>query len=137
MSSAAGATYNPLLPAVRRNPYPTYRALRRADPVHRSLLMDTWVIARYDDVSRLLRDQHLSAERERWKGFQAFDGRLDRLTDQAARNVLVRFHEPAEQRPPRLRGLPFGPGTQRVPVLAPTQPSAQEGVLLHGADSLG
>ena len=75
MSSAAGVTYNPLLPAVRRNPYPTYRALRKADPVHRSLLMDTWVVARYDDVSRLLRDQHLSADRERWKGFQAFDGR--------------------------------------------------------------
>jgi cytochrome P450 len=75
MSTAAGVTYNPLLPAVRRDPYPTYRALRKADPVHRSPLMDTWVVARYDDVSRLLRDQQLSAERERWKGFQAFDGR--------------------------------------------------------------
>jgi cytochrome P450 len=74
VSSAAGITYNPLLPAVRRDPYPTYRALRMADPVHRSLLMDTWVLTRYDDVSLLLRDQRLSAERERWKGFQALDG---------------------------------------------------------------
>ncbi|WP_338205596.1 cytochrome P450 [Candidatus Nephthysia bennettiae] len=74
MSSAAGITYNPLLPAVRRDPYPTYRALRRADPVHRSLLMDTWVLTRYDDVSLLLRDQRLSVERQRWKGFQALDG---------------------------------------------------------------
>jgi cytochrome P450 len=71
----AGITYNPLLPAVRRDPYPTYRALRRADPVHRSLLMDTWVLTRYDDVSLVLRDQRLSVERERWKGFQALDGR--------------------------------------------------------------
>jgi pimeloyl-[acyl-carrier protein] synthase len=73
MTSGAGITYNPLLPAVRRDPYPTYRALRRADPVHRSLLMDTWVLTRYDDVSLLLRDQRLSVERERWKGFQALD----------------------------------------------------------------
>jgi cytochrome P450 len=68
--------YNPLLPAVRRDPYPTYRALRRADPVHRSLLMDTWVLTRYDDVSLLLRDQRLSVERERWKGFQTLDDQV-------------------------------------------------------------
>ncbi len=74
MASAAAVTYNPLLPAVRRNPYPTYRALRSADPVHRSLLMDTWVLSRYDDVSLVVRDHRLSAERDRWKGFQALEG---------------------------------------------------------------
>ncbi|MBJ7601382.1 MAG: cytochrome P450 [Candidatus Dormibacteraeota bacterium] len=36
--------------------------------------MDTWVLTRYDDVSLLLRDQRLSVERQRWKGFQALDG---------------------------------------------------------------
>ena len=68
--SPAAVNYNPLLPRVRRDPYPTYRALRRRDPVHRSLLLDTWVLARHQDVSFVLRDDRFSVERERWRGFQ-------------------------------------------------------------------
>jgi pimeloyl-[acyl-carrier protein] synthase len=73
MTSAGGITYNPLLARVRSDPYPTYRALRRADPVHRSPLLDTWVLTRYHDVTLLLRDDRLSAERHRWRGFQPPD----------------------------------------------------------------
>jgi cytochrome P450 len=75
MSRGSGVTYNPLLPAVRRDPYPTYRALREVEPVHRSLLTDTWVLARHEHVSLVLRDQRLSAERERWRGFHALPDR--------------------------------------------------------------
>jgi pimeloyl-[acyl-carrier protein] synthase len=76
MTRAGGITYNPLLPRVRRDPYPTYRALRRSDPVHRSPLLDTWVLTRYQDVALLLRDDRLSAERDRWRGFQPADHSL-------------------------------------------------------------
>jgi cytochrome P450 len=82
VTRAAEVTYNPLLPAVRRNPYPTYRALRQEDPVHRSLPMDTWVLARYEHVAMVLRDQRLSAERQRWSGFRA-------LPDRAPASMLV------------------------------------------------
>ena len=70
--SPAAVTYNPVLPRVRRDPYPTYRALRRKDPVHRSPLLDTWVLARYQEVALVLRDDRFSVERERWRGAQAF-----------------------------------------------------------------
>jgi cytochrome P450 len=53
----SGVTYNPLSPHVYLDPYPTYAMLRTTDPVHWSPLMDSWVIARYQDVDAILRDQ--------------------------------------------------------------------------------
>lgn len=52
----SGVTYNPLLPHVYLNPYPTYARLRAKDPVHWSPLMDSWVATRYADVDAILRD---------------------------------------------------------------------------------
>jgi pimeloyl-[acyl-carrier protein] synthase len=66
-------TYNPFLPEVRDDPYPTYRALREADPVHRSPFMDMWILTRYADVALVLRDQRFSADRTKWEGFEALD----------------------------------------------------------------
>ena len=66
-------TYNPLDPAVRDDPYPAYRALREADPVHRSPFMDIWIVSRYRDVNTLLRDGHLSVDRRRWEHFHPID----------------------------------------------------------------
>ena len=40
-------TYNPFLPEVRADPYPTYRALRDADPVHRSPFMAMWILTHF------------------------------------------------------------------------------------------
>jgi cytochrome P450 len=63
-------TYNPLLPEVRRDPYPTYRALREADPVHRGPFMGAWVLTRYRDVASALRDDRMSADGTRASGYQ-------------------------------------------------------------------
>jgi cytochrome P450 len=52
----SGVTYYPLSPRVYKNPYPTYAALRAKDPIHWSVLMDSWVLARYRDVDAILRD---------------------------------------------------------------------------------
>lgn len=52
----SGVTYNPLSPHVYLDPYPTYARLRTTDPVHWSPLMDSWVIARYQDADAILRD---------------------------------------------------------------------------------
>ncbi len=61
-------TYNPFLAEVREDPYPHYRELREAEPVHRSPFMDMWVLTRYEDVALVLRDQRFSADRTKWNG---------------------------------------------------------------------
>lgn len=48
--------FNPFDPDFHRNPYPTYEALRREDPIHWSF-MKAWVITRYDDVLAILKDK--------------------------------------------------------------------------------
>jgi pimeloyl-[acyl-carrier protein] synthase len=88
-------TYNPLDPAVRDDPYPAYRALREADPVHRSPFQELWVVSRYRDVSWLLRDQRLSADRTRWDHFRPL------VEDAAPRSMLA--HDPPDHT--RLRTL--------------------------------
>src|SRR5690348_1586557 len=48
-------------PAVLANPYPLYHRLRSESPVHWDPLLHVWVVTRYEDVIRVLRD--FSAER--------------------------------------------------------------------------
>ena len=67
---ASTLTYNPLLPEVREDPYPTYRALRDADPVHRSPFMDMWILTRYRDVAHVLRDPAFLADRTNWESYR-------------------------------------------------------------------
>jgi pimeloyl-[acyl-carrier protein] synthase len=58
--------YNPLSPEVRENPYPSYRALREADPVFWFENLQTWVLTAYDDILSVLRDYaHFSSDRSR------------------------------------------------------------------------
>ena len=54
-------TYNPFQTGFVDDPYPHLREMREADPVHHSLL-GVWILFRYDDVFRLLRDPSLSVE---------------------------------------------------------------------------
>ena len=54
-------TYNPFQPGFTDNPYPHLAEMRESDPVHHSLL-GVWVLFRYDDVFRMLRDPSLSVE---------------------------------------------------------------------------
>jgi cytochrome P450 len=55
-------TYNPFLPEVRLDPYPTYRRLREADPVHFNTFSEIWFLTRYADCAFVLRDPRFSAE---------------------------------------------------------------------------
>jgi cytochrome P450 len=57
---------NPFDPRLRSDPYEVYRALREADPVHWSPMLQSWVLTRYDDVLAALKDYaHFSSERTR------------------------------------------------------------------------
>jgi len=49
------ASYDPYSPGFRDDPYPVYHRLRAEDPVHHHP-MGFWVLTRYDDVARVLRD---------------------------------------------------------------------------------
>jgi hypothetical protein len=51
--------FNPFSAEFRRDPYPLYRQLREAQPVHRTLGM--WVLTRHADVQSVLRDRTFSA----------------------------------------------------------------------------
>ncbi len=53
--------FNPFEPGFFDDPYRQYAALREHDPVHRSPL-EVWVLFRYDDVVRVLRDPSLSVQ---------------------------------------------------------------------------
>src|SRR5438105_53002 len=52
--------FNPLEPGFTEDPYPAYRRLRDADPVHESPF-GVWLLSRYADVAALLRS-HLSVD---------------------------------------------------------------------------
>lgn len=51
--------------AVIADPYPALRALRDHDPVHWSDRLGGWMLTRYDDIRRSLRDPRLSSDRMR------------------------------------------------------------------------
>jgi cytochrome P450 len=46
------------------DPYPTYAALRKHDPVH-LIAPGSWLVTRYDDVLALYRDARLSSDKQR------------------------------------------------------------------------
>jgi cytochrome P450 len=84
---------NPFEPGFFDNPYAQYRAVREADPVHRSPI-GAWLLMRYDDCYHVLRDPSLSVEernatvaRELPPEIQElFDARGDR--DRGGRSML-------------------------------------------------
>src|SRR5437588_8501779 len=61
MTDAAAVAYNPFEPGFAENPYSQYRAMREHEPVHESPF-GIWLLFRYDDVLRFLRDPSLSVE---------------------------------------------------------------------------
>jgi cytochrome P450 len=59
---APAALFDPLEEGFVEWPYDQYRRLRAEDPVHHSELLHGWVVTRYHDVNRVLRDHGVSAE---------------------------------------------------------------------------
>ena len=70
------AIFNPFLPSFLENPYPAYASLRRSDPVHFSAALQAWVLTRYDDCERVLRDP------------TTFSSSAERATGQLAQTLL-------------------------------------------------
>jgi pimeloyl-[acyl-carrier protein] synthase len=55
-ASPCGSMTQLLDPEILANPYPMYRELREKDPVHWDPYLHAWVVTRYEDVVRVLRD---------------------------------------------------------------------------------
>jgi pimeloyl-[acyl-carrier protein] synthase len=59
-------SFNPFLPEMRTDPYPTYRRLREEDPVHYSSVVKSWVLTRHADVLNFFSDhEQLSSDRRK------------------------------------------------------------------------
>lgn len=55
--------FDPLDPAQRADPYPTYARLRRERPVFYAPQYDLWVVTRYEDVLRVLKEDETFSSR--------------------------------------------------------------------------
>lgn len=64
MTNTPTAIFNPLEEGFVDWPYEQYAALRREDPIHYSDLLMGWVLTRYEDVSRVLREADISSDIE-------------------------------------------------------------------------
>lgn len=98
-----------------KDPYPVYRALREADPVHWSDEWGVWVLTGYDDTNTVLRDPG------RFSNVGRFSALLDQLPPEVQPDVVpLRQHYSSgliQSDPPdhtRLRGLVRQAFTPRV-----------------------
>jgi cytochrome P450 len=105
-------TYNPFEPGFIEDPYSRYASMREVDPVHHSEL-EFWVLFRYDDILRFLRDPSLSVE-DRNARMTALDEMVRQLVgdraDRGSRSMLSR--DPPDHT--RLRKLVTKAFTPRV-----------------------
>ena len=52
--------FNPLADDFNTNPYPIYDRLRSAQPICHSVIGEDWVLTRYEDVKKILKDRRVS-----------------------------------------------------------------------------
>ena len=68
MTDVSPRFFNPLQPGYIEDPYSHFAEMREHDPVHLTLL-NQWLLFRYDDVSRILRDPSMSVSDDKVEVF--------------------------------------------------------------------
>ncbi|HSN98473.1 MAG TPA: cytochrome P450 [Candidatus Nanopelagicales bacterium] len=58
-----GRVFDLMSPEALRDPHPVLHRMRAEDPVHWAEALNVWILTRYDDVTGMLRDPRLSAQR--------------------------------------------------------------------------
>ena len=96
--------YDPRDPATINNPIPHLRRLQQSEPVYWSDVLRGWVITRYEDVKRVLRNDNFSADRIS-PFFEAMPPEKQQPIKELIRylNTWVAFKDPPEHT--RLRQL--------------------------------
>jgi cytochrome P450 len=102
---------NPFEPGFFDDPYSQYRAVREHEPVHHSPI-GAWLLLRWDDVNRVLRDQTLSVEERHSAVPRQVDPELQALLDQRGDRVdrsMLNLDPPDHHRLRRLVSKVFTP----------------------------
>jgi cytochrome P450 len=102
--------FDPFAEGYAESPYEQYERLRDHDPVHRSELLHGWVVTRFDDVGKLLRDQSVSSDIHNATPTPITVMELEQLSEQqrAARTVVL-LDDPDHARIKALMAEPFRP----------------------------
>ncbi len=104
MTDVSPRFFNPLQPGYIEDPYPHFAEMREHDPVHLTLL-NQWLLFRYDDVSRILRDPSMSVSDDK---IEVFDEKRLAMFEAAAGAEFERSTSMLNADPPdhtRLRRL--------------------------------
>ena len=102
--------FDPLAEGYAEHPYEQYTALRDHDPVHRSELLQGWVVTRFDDVGRLLRDPSVSSDIHHATPNPLTLMELELLSEQPrASRTIVLMDDPDHARIRALMAEPFRP----------------------------
>jgi cytochrome P450 len=106
----ATTAFDPFEDGFAEWPYEQYTRLRAADPVHWSELLCGWIVTRFDDVTRVLRDRSMSSDLGKAKPSAVVDllRARSRRNEAATTVVLLDGLEHA-----RIRRLVQGPFTVR------------------------
>ena len=122
----SGVSYNPLSARTAQDPYPVYAALRARAPVHRSALLNAWLLTRHADVDAILRDHRRFGNDPR-KGTLSF---RQQATLPPENEFTLLFLDPPDHT--RLRALVNKAFTQRAVAALEPRIRAILGSLLDG-----
>lgn len=102
--------FDPLAPGFADSPYEQYAQLRDRDPVHRSELLQGWVVTRFSDVGKLLRDPTVSSDIHHATPNPLTVMELELLSEQPrASQTVVLMDDPDHARVRALMTDPFRP----------------------------
>src|SRR5437588_11543340 len=106
---STAVAFDPFEPGYVESPYAQYARLRATDPVHWSDLLEGWVLTRYDDVARVLRDPTISVELDNARPTNVVEGERTRMSERGRKaDTLVLRDDPDHARLRRLMQQPFG-----------------------------
>jgi cytochrome P450 len=108
--TAPAIGFDPFEPGFDAWPYEQYRRLREAEPVHWSELLSGWVLTRFEDVSRILRDHSVSSDLDKAKPSPVVDllrARSGANHDTRDGMTLVLVDDPEHARLRKLLQAPF------------------------------